>query len=272
MLVLSRRLNETLLFPGIDASIRVVEIKQGVVRLGIEAPREVAVLRGELRDRAAEWEPGNSSPASAAEANLQDLRHLLRGRVISATDGLAMLRQLAEAGFTEDQFARVIERLDQDVQALRRQVEADRPRSAARPAARGKVRRALLVEDNANERELMATFLRMKGLEVDTAGDGIDALDYLHAGGRPDVILLDMGMPRCDGPTTVRHIRQDPAYAGLKIFAVTGRSREEVALEGGAAGVDRWFRKPIDPAVLVRDVKREFEPASTDEGTAPDRD
>src|SRR5437870_3923833 len=61
MLVLSRRLNEKILLPTINAAIQVVEIKRGVVRLGIDAPPEVKILREELHDRAAEWEP--SEPA-----------------------------------------------------------------------------------------------------------------------------------------------------------------------------------------------------------------
>jgi CheY-like chemotaxis protein len=107
----------------------------------------------------------------------------------------------------------------------------------------------------------MATFLRMKGIDVDTVGDGLAALDYLRSGMRPDVVLLDMSMPRCDGPTTVQNIRHDPAFAGLKVFAVTGRAQEEFTLEIGPKGIDRWFRKPIDPALLCRDVDLELEHA-----------
>src|SRR5262249_27457216 len=55
MLVLSRRPNETLVFPGLQTTIQVVSIKKGVVRLGVEAPDHVRVLRGEIPDRDAEW-------------------------------------------------------------------------------------------------------------------------------------------------------------------------------------------------------------------------
>jgi CheY-like chemotaxis protein len=121
--------------------------------------------------------------------------------------------------------------------------------------------RALLVEDNANERQLLATFLRGAGMEVATAGDGSDALDYLRQQARPDVVLLDMGLPRCDGAAVVRAMRQDPAYAGVKIFAVTGHGPEEFGLGQGPAGVDRWFQKPIDPTDLVRGVEQELDQA-----------
>ena len=81
-----------------------------------------------------------------------------------------------------------------------------------------------MVEDNANESANCLPPAARGGLQVDTAGDGADALDYLHSGGKPDVVLLDMGLPRVDGPTTVREIRRDPALAGLRIFGVSGRA------------------------------------------------
>ena len=91
------------------------------------------------------------------------------------------------------------------------------------------------------------------------AGGGADALDYLRTRQRPDVVLLDMGLPRCDGPTAVRAIRRDPAYAGLRIVAVSGHRPDEFDLGVGPAGVDGWFRKPIDPRELLRDVLQELE-------------
>ena len=95
----------------------------------------------------------------------------------------------------------------------------------------------------------------MAGVRVDTAGDGTDALGYLNTHSRPDVILLDMGMPRCDGPTAVRAIRQDPAYAGVKIVAVTGHLPGEYDLPVGPLGVDCWVHKPVDPVALVREFE-----------------
>jgi CheY-like chemotaxis protein len=157
-----------------------------------------------------------------------------------------------------------------DVALLKGQVQAALPPEAAAALGRieaglqalrgssGPAHTALLVEDNANERELLALFLRQAGVAVDTAGDGADALDYLHTHPRPDVVLLDMGLPRCDGPTTVRSIRADPACAGVKIVAVTGHAAEEFGLAVGPGGVDCWFQKPVDPAVLVRDLELEL--------------
>lgn len=248
MLVLSRRLHEKILLPSLPAAIQVVSIKPGVVRIGIEAPPEVSVLRGELTPH----EAAVPAPALAQDA---PLRQLVQKRLEVIRSGLALLQR--EIAFDLKSDAEMtLEKLDEDVRLLQERLERETVPAAATP--RRKAPRALLVEDNANERQLLATFLRGAGLEVFTAGDGSDALELLHRVDRPDVILLDMGLPRCDGATMVRALRRDPAYAGLKIFAVTGHTADEYDLARGPGGVDRWFHKPIDPIDLVRDVNREL--------------
>lgn len=250
MLVLSRRLNEKILLPGINTAIQVVSVKPGVVRLGIDAPPDVAILRAELRDKKAEWSEPAAEPVDA------DCARLVRRRIQVARAGVAQLQRQLERGLAQDA-AVTLDKLEEDLQLLERRLAAPAQPPAQSRGVTG--RKALLVEDNANERNLLATFLRGAGLEVATAGDGSDALDYLHAGDRPDVVLLDMGLPRCDGATMVRAVRRDPALAGLKIFAVSGHAPEEYDLAHGPAGIDRWFNKPIDPCDLVRSVSLELE-------------
>jgi CheY-like chemotaxis protein len=114
--------------------------------------------------------------------------------------------------------------------------------------------KALLAEDNQNERELFAGLLRMAGLEVETAGDGDAVLAYLNQQGCPDVLLLDMRLPHRDGPATLKAIRQEPSYSALKIFAVSGYAPDYFGLDATAAGVDRWFLKPIHPEVMLREL------------------
>jgi CheY-like chemotaxis protein len=150
---------------------------------------------------------------------------------------------------------RTIAKIEEDMQLLRQRLEGEAAAPAPAPPSRP-ARRALLVEDDQNERELLAGFLRLSGFAVDTAGDGCDALDQLRVGERPDVVLLDMGLPRCDGATTAREIRRDQACARLKIFAVSGHSPNEYNLDRGS--IDRWFPKPLDPAVLLQELTREF--------------
>ncbi len=248
MLVLSRRLNEKIVIPSIHTTVQVVGIKAGAVRLGIVAPPDVPVWREEVQDRRVEGAGAAPAPAGA-EARLKQVNQLVRSRLAIGHTGLELLRHQLRQGLTREA-ADTLERLDEDLEMLRRRLEQG-DREPPKPPPPGR-RQALLVEDNANERELLATFLRISGLDVVTAGDGADALKYLHTHAQPDLVLLDMGLPRCDGPTVVRELRRDPTYAGLKIFAVTGHGPEEYDLGDGPRGVNRWFQKPIDPHELVR--------------------
>jgi carbon storage regulator CsrA len=256
MLVLTRRPTEKILFPGINTAVQVVSIKGRTVRLAIDAPLEVVVLRDELQDRAAEWR-GQVPLAEPSESQLRELRHMVRNQLNVATIGLALLRKQVQAGLSGD-LEDTIVTIEQKMQMLQKCLDDEAAKSrSAPPKLTRKARKALLVEDDQNERELLAGFLRMSGFAVDTAGDGCDALDYLRTGERPDVVLLDMGLPRCDGPTTAREIRRDPAYAGLRIIAVTGHSPDEFDLHGGPGGIDRWFKKPLDPVALLRELTQE---------------
>lgn len=244
MLVLSRHPSEKIVFPDLDVAIQVVSIKSGAVRLGIEAPPEVIVCREEILDRphAAAGRPEVPAPALTAEAQARHLRHQVRNRLNAATVGLALLRQQLRRGLHEAA-GHTLGKLDEEFQELRR---LSAPPEKPRPA---RVRKALIVEDDRNECELLAGFLRLSGVDVATAGDGTDALDYLRHNGRPDVVLLDMVLPRCDGATTLREIRRNPANAGLRVFAMTGHAREQFQLDGG---VDDWLQKPLNPEDLLR--------------------
>ena len=104
----------------------------------------------------------------------------------------------------------------------------------------------------------MASYLRLSGFQVDTARDGCDALSLLQAELRPDAVLLDMRMPRCDGPATISAIRANPDFRGLKVYAISGTSPDSLGVQRGPQGVDRWFPKPLNPEVLVRELSREL--------------
>ncbi len=252
MLVLSRKLNEKILFPGIQASVEVVAIRGNVVRLGIQAPHDVVVLREEIKDRA-----GGRESAPPPQALPREVVHQLRNRLNAASLGLALLRKQFQLGL-HDNLEATIDKIEAEMQALRGQLDgpARAPRPAA-PAKPRKVRKALVVEDDQNERELLAAYLRMAGLDVEVANDGQDALDYLHTHEPPDVVLMDMALPRCDGPTAIREIRNDPAIADLKIFAVSGRSPEQFG-DRNTFRVDRWFAKPLNAEDLLRDLHRDI--------------
>jgi carbon storage regulator CsrA len=256
MLVLSRKPGEKVLFPDFQAAVQVLAVNGQVVRLGIGAPPGVTVLREELL-RLAPGAPGSKALPGARPGRLpRELAHQLRNRLQSALVGLATLRRQRDLGLVADAEA-TLDLLADEVEAMRCHLDGAERAAAPAPAPAAR-RRALLVEDDSNERELLAGFLRVAGLEVATASDGADALDYLRGGGRADFVLLDMGLPRCDGATTVREIRRHPDCASLKVFAVTGRSQAELPGDA-AASVNRWFRKPVNPEDLLREVNRELE-------------
>jgi carbon storage regulator CsrA len=243
MLVLSRRLNEKLVFPTINTTVQVISVKGGAVRLGIEGPDQVEVFREEIFDEAAYSQVAR--PPNLEET-LRKLVHQVNNRLNGSAIGLALLRRQLELGLINEMSA-TLGKLDQELANLRQAVEPH----TARPRQRC---RALLVEDDPNECELLAGFLRLAGLEVDTAGDGADALDRLNRDDRPDFVLLDMILPHCDGPATVRAIRGNPATAGLKIFGLTGADPTRLGLPEGPGGIDRWFRKPLNPEALLREL------------------
>ncbi|HVC95546.1 MAG TPA: response regulator [Pirellulales bacterium] len=256
MLVLSRRVNQKIVFPTLQTTIQVLEVHGHTARLGITAPRDVPVAREEILSEVSTRQTpcGDPAAAQAAEQPLRELRHLARNQLHTWSLGLALLRGQWDTGAWDD-LETTLEQLESELNASRDRFETMAPKASGKGRL---ARKALLVEDNRNERELLAGFLRMSGFDVATAGDGADALDYLAAEGRPDVVLMDMIMPRCDGPTTVRRIRSNPRWDGLKIFAVSGQQPNEVPLECGPAGVDGWFAKPVDPRTLVRELSREL--------------
>jgi carbon storage regulator CsrA len=249
MLVLSRRPGEKIIFPAMETTVQLVSVKGSVVRIGIDAPDHIAVFREEVLQR-----DGLQPPAAGRTAANQFL-HFLNNRLNASTIGVALLRRQLELGLSGE-MAGTLDRIDETLRALQQRVAGVNP--AIPPPQTTARRRALVVEDDRNECELLAGFLRLAGLDVHTAGDGADALDYLRERGKPDVVLLDMYLPRCDGPTTVRTIRRDPALADLTIFGLTGAEIEQFDLTEGPGGIDRWFRKPLDPQVLLRELEQKL--------------
>lgn len=239
MLVLSRRQNEKILFPKLGIIIEIRDIARNVVRVGIQAPSSVGVVRAEIASEA----------DKASAANTSALRHRIRNRLNTAHLAVHLAQKQFQAGRASDGRETLNE-------ALRQYAELDQELTAEQHRSKNARRqlRALLVEDNSNESALLAELLRLHGIDVETVGDGQDALDFLRYHDRPDVILLDMRLPRCDGPTTLAAIRANNEYNGTKVFAVSGGSPQEFNLPPGSRGVDRWFTKPINPMKLIDEM------------------
>ena len=114
--------------------------------------------------------------------------------------------------------------------------------------------RVLVVDDSDVIRTLISVNLEREGFEVVTAVDGQDALDKIIEVA-PDVMTIDVVMPRLDGYDTVAQVRADPRTSHLKIAMVTACAQEADIRRGEAVGVDAYVTKPFDPSTLVRTVR-----------------
>lgn len=111
----------------------------------------------------------------------------------------------------------------------------------------------LIAEDNAVNRELLREVLEARGYNVAEACNGLEALQMIEQS-KPDVLLLDLGMPVLDGYGTIRKIRENPAMASLPVIAVTAyamRGDREKVME---AGFDSYLSKPINSSLLEEEL------------------
>ncbi|MBV1947266.1 response regulator [Streptomyces sp. BV129] len=113
--------------------------------------------------------------------------------------------------------------------------------------------RVLVVDDSKGIRQLIKVNLELEGLEVVTAVDGAECLDVVHHV-RPDVVTLDVVMPRLDGLSTAARLRADPRTRDLPLAIISACTQYEVE-SGLDAGVDAFLPKPFEPDELVRLVK-----------------
>jgi CheY-like chemotaxis protein len=112
----------------------------------------------------------------------------------------------------------------------------------------------LVVDDSAVIRQLIRVNLELEGFEVVTAADGAECLDVVHAVA-PDVITLDVVMPRLDGLRTATQLRADPRTSRLPIAIVSACTQLDLE-RGESVGVDGYLAKPFEPMDLVALVRR----------------
>jgi CheY-like chemotaxis protein len=114
--------------------------------------------------------------------------------------------------------------------------------------------RVLVVDDDEVIRQLIAVNLTLEGFDVATAIDGQDCLDKVKAID-PDVITLDVMMPRLDGWETAVQLRQAPQTAHIKVVLITARAQEDDMERGRGVGADAYLTKPFDPGEMIRVVR-----------------
>jgi CheY-like chemotaxis protein len=122
------------------------------------------------------------------------------------------------------------------------------PQPGGQPAAG---RRVLVVEDNADAADTLALLLELMGHEARTASDGAQALQ-VAPGFRPEVVLLDIGLPKMNGYEVCRRMREQPWGREAFIVALTGWGQADDLRQASEAGFDRHLVKPVEEGVLER--------------------
>jgi PAS domain S-box-containing protein len=125
------------------------------------------------------------------------------------------------------------------------------PTREGEPAVLRSSLRILMVDDNRDSADILGMLLRLMGNDVRTAYDGQEGLD-LAGEFRPDVMLLDIGLPRLDGYEVCRRIREQPWNKGVVLIALTGWGQEGDRRRSHEAGFDHHMVKPIEPQDLMK--------------------
>ena len=113
----------------------------------------------------------------------------------------------------------------------------------------------LIAEDSEDTRDMYGEFLEFSGFQVLTAVDGLEVL-RLTTEHSPDVIILDMSMPRMSGWDTARRLRIEPLTCKTPIIAVTGHALTGTEAAVKEAGCDVYLTKPLLPERLAEEVRR----------------
>jgi two-component system cell cycle response regulator DivK len=113
----------------------------------------------------------------------------------------------------------------------------------------------LIAEDNPINRELLRELLEIRGYTVAEACNGEEALAMVEQAS-PDILLLDIGMPRLDGFAVVRKLRENPRFAWLPVVAVTAYAMQGDREKIMDSGFDGYLSKPVNSGLLVQELDR----------------
>ncbi len=128
-------------------------------------------------------------------------------------------------------------------------------------------RHILIVDDYPDALDIWAIFLRSSGYRVSTAADGAEAIEKAEQL-LPDLIVLDLELPRISGFDVARRLRSNPETRSIPMIAATGYSHIRQLDRARDAGFDQIVVKPCDPDLLIEEIERLL-PADQDSGSHP---
>jgi twitching motility two-component system response regulator PilH len=113
----------------------------------------------------------------------------------------------------------------------------------------------LVVEDSVTQREMITDLLKGSGLDVSVATDGVEALEHIQ-GQPPDLVVLDIVMPRMNGYEVCRRLKSDPKTQNVPVVMCSSKGEEFDRYWGMKQGADAYIAKPFQPTELVGTVKQ----------------
>jgi twitching motility two-component system response regulator PilH len=113
----------------------------------------------------------------------------------------------------------------------------------------------LVVEDSVTQREMISDLLKGSGLNVTVASDGVEALEQIQ-GRRPDLVVLDIVMPRMNGYEVCRRLKADPKTQNVPVVMCSSKGEEFDRYWGMKQGADAYIAKPFQPKELIGTVKQ----------------
>jgi len=116
-------------------------------------------------------------------------------------------------------------------------------------------KKILITEDSPTILEILKSVLEEEGYEVNAAADGQQALNLVKAE-KPDLIILDLMLPKIDGYKVCRMLKFDEKYKNIPIIMLTARTNETDEKLGKEVGADAYIKKPFQPEVVIDEIKK----------------
>ncbi len=113
----------------------------------------------------------------------------------------------------------------------------------------------LIVDDSKTVRNLVAFIMKKEGFKVTVAEDGLDGLEKLYSAQHVDLIISDVNMPRMDGFSFIKTVREQQAYRDTPIIILSTEGQEKDIQTGLGLGANLYLVKPAQPEMMVRNVK-----------------